>query len=386
VGDWDLWIQSLPDGQREGVREVYSRLLGQDLSQYDPAFFSERVIDELKRTATKTAIARLNSVSDPQPETLQTLADQIDLIQAGQIQGLARLHDVDIWFNPSRPENLLPTGYPSLDSIIGGLGEELWIVFADSGVGKSMLLQNLMANSAQKGKRVLHVTLELGLRPQIQRYYRQIARMSRADFVTKEDAARDRLQHWMRLAGGEIYLLEYPAYSLDPQTLLRTIERISRTIGEIDLLGLDYLDLLTLPRGVRSEGRYEDLGKITHQTRAISTTFGIPTLTASQAVRRPEKKNRLSVRDMGDSYNKIRGADGILSLVQTEEEREVHQGRLGILKVRDSGGWGREVPLYINRELALIQELDHPNTVKLMRELGHLQEAPAKGGLSLVQD
>jgi len=45
------------------------------------------------------------------------------------------------------------------------------------------------------------------------------------------------------------------------------------------------------------------------------------------------------------------------------------------LKARDSGGRGAEIGLYINRELAVIAELAHPNTVELMRRLGHLPTA-----------
>jgi len=248
----------------------------------------------------------------------------------------------------------------------------------------SMLLQNCAANLARGGKRVLHVTLELGIRPQIQRYYRQLAQASRAEFVHQAPAMRSRLEHWFRLAQGEIFLLESPAYSVDPDQLKRSIERVSRTIGDIDVLVLDYLDLVTLPVRARAGRGYEDLGRITHELRGFCPTFDLLVLTASQAVRRPEHADRLTVRDMGDSYNKVRGADGLLSLVQTPEEEETHQGRLGLLKSRDSGGRNQEIPVYINRELALIQDLDHPNTIALMKSLGHIPVAATAPGMKAV--
>ncbi|KKK50159.1 hypothetical protein LCGC14_3127800, partial [marine sediment metagenome] len=239
------------------------------------------------------------------------------------------------------------------------------------GVGKSMRLQNCLASAARKGKHCLHVTLELGLRPQIHRYYRQVAQATRAEFTTNTPEVRRRLKHWFRLAQGDVMLLEFPAYSLTTDDLKRTIERLNRTTGEIDVLALDYLDLLTLPREVSTRRGYEDLGRITHEVRGLCPTFDMTILSASQAVRRPEKAERLCVRDMGDSYQKVRGTDGLMYLVQTPEEEEMFQGRLGVLKSRDSGGRGEEIPLYINRELAIIQELNHPNTVELMARLGH---------------
>jgi hypothetical protein len=375
-GDWEVWLESLPAGMtRDGTREALGRLLALDLSMFTPAYFATEALEQLRRAAAQVARARLNELPDLPPETFMRLAEQVEQVRGAGIQGLARLSDLDTWARPVPEEEITPTGFPTLDKVIGGWRKELWIMFADSGMGKSMLLQNCLANVARAGKRGLHVTLELGVRPQIHRYYRQLAQASRAEFMTQNVQVRKRLRHWMRFAKGEIVLLEFPAYGLEPDGLKRTLERLARAVGDIDVLALDYLDLLTLPRAVSARRGYEDLGRITHEIRALCGAFDLTILTASQAVRRPERKDRLSVRDMGDSYNKVRGADGLLSLVQTKEEEEMHQGRLGILKVRDSGGRGQEIPLYINRELALIQELDHPNTVELMTRLGHLPQA-----------
>jgi hypothetical protein len=373
AGDWDLWLQSLVEGMsRDGVKEALGRLLALDLSAFTPEYFAPAALEHLQKAAVQVARARLNEMTDVPIETFTNLAAQIEKIELGGVRGLARLADLETWCHPLRDQDLTPTGFPTLDRLIGGWGKELWIMFADSGKGKSMLLQNCLANAARTGKRGLHVSLEIGIRPQIHRYYRQLAQATQADFRTRTKEVRQAMQHWLRLAQGEIMLLEFPAYSLDPDGLKRTVERLSRAVGDIDIVALDYLDLLTLPRHAKGRGAYEDLGRITHEVRGLCSAFDLTVLSASQSVRRPEKADRLTVRDMGDSYNKVRGADGLLSLVQTSEEEETHQGRLGVLKARDSGGRGTEVPLYINQELAIIQELDHPNTVELMTRLGHL--------------
>lgn len=379
-GDWDVWMEALPEGnQRDGTREALGRLMEVDLSTFQPQYFATEALGHLQKAAVQVARARLNEVQDLEPDSFAALAEKVARVQSNNLAGLAYLADIDTWAHPVREEDLVPTGFPTLDRLIGGWGHELWIMFADSGVGKSMLLQNCLASAARKGKRGLHITLELGLRPQIHRYYRQLAHANRAEFRNTPDDVKRKLKHWFRFAQGEVVLLEFPAYSLDPDMLKRTIERVSRLIGDVNVIALDYLDLMTLPERERARRGYEDLGRITHEVRSLCSAFDMTVLTASQAVRRPERADRLSVRDMGDSYNKVRGADGLLSLVQTKEEEEVHQGRLGVLKVRDSGGRGQEIGLYINRELALIQELDHPNTVQLMKRLGHVVTTRATG-------
>lgn len=391
-GDWEVWLSTLEAGMlREGTKEALGRLLATSTSEFDAEYFATNVIEDLQRAATQIARARLNEIPVLEPGTLVQVAEKVAAVKSGSLQGLARLSDIETWARPVREEETIGTGFPTLNRLIGGWGKELWILFADSGVGKSILLQNFAVNAAVRGKNVLHITLELGLRPQIHRYYRQIAEATRADFVNDLDKVKKDLRHWFQFAKGQICLLEYPAYALNTEELKRVIDRAGRLLdgGQVDLLIVDYLDLLAPTRRSSKGGDYADLGVLSHELRALCPGFDLTTLTASQSVRRPQNAKRLTLKDMGDSYNKVRAADGILALNQTDEEEEVHQGRLGVLKVRDSGGRGTEVALYVNRELALIQELDHPNTVRLMKKLGHLPAAgtpipPAQSGAGLL--
>lgn len=378
VGDWETWLNSLEEGmQQSGTKEALGRLLATNIAGFDASFFGESVIIDLQRVAASSARARMNEMPTVEPATIALLAEKVASIQGSGLKGLARLSDINVWAQPIREEELTPTGFPTLNSLIGGWGKELWIAFADSKMGKSILLQNFSSNVAVRGKNVLHITLELGLRPQIHRYYRQLAEMSRGEFNSEPDRLKERLKQWFRLANGSIYLLELPPYTLDLDQLKRIIERLQRTLGiQIDFLILDYLDLLATTKKSGRGSAYEDLGRLTHETRSLCPLFDMSVLTVSQAVRRPEKAGRLTMRDMGDSYGKVRAADGLLTLNQTPEEEEVFQGRLGVLNARDSGGRGQEIPVYINRELSIIQELDHPNTIQLMRRLGQLPTQP----------
>lgn len=383
-GDYSMWLETLPEGGiRDGSREALGRLLAIDTSSYDPSFFVESAIPQLRRGAARVARARLNEVPIIEPEMLEEMAKKMDAIQEAGLSGLAKLSDVDIWATPTREDDRIPTGLPMLDRMIGGWGKELIIVFADTKVGKSMIMQNWATSAAVRGQRVLHITLELGLRPQILRYYRQIAQVSQAGMTSDLDGTKKSLRHWIRLSKGEVFVVELPAYQATYDDVRRMVERVSRVHGDVGVLVLDYLDLLSAAQG-RSRSSYEDLGVLTHQLRELCRLYDITVITASQAVRRQQQKDRLTIKDMGDSYNKVRGCDMLLALDQTPDEEELHQGRLGVLAVRDSGGRGKEVPLYINRELSVIADLSHPNTVRLMERLGHLPHQlrpPAAPGL-----
>ncbi len=61
-----------------------------------------------------------------------------------------------------KQKNLIKTGYPSIDSLIGGLqGGNLFILAAATGMGKTATLLNIIINMAKKGKKVLMFSLEM---------------------------------------------------------------------------------------------------------------------------------------------------------------------------------------------------------------------------------
>lgn len=376
VGDWEAMLLSLPGGNvRDGTREVLGRVLTLDTSGYTPEYFPTAIIGDLRTGAADVARSRLNALQVPDPDAFGELAKRVEAVQLAANDQFARLGDLNVWLQPEREGDRMPSGMPTLDRFVGGWGKELVLLFADSGVGKSIMLQNWAAAAAVRGKNILHVTLELALRPQIGRYYRQIAESSRAEVAQDVQRVRSRLEHWFRLAHGQVYLYQAPAYELTMVQLRRLVERAARAMdNRVDGIVLDYLDLCAPSEKSSRGGDYVDLGRLTHEARSLCPEFDVTVWTASQAVRRPQKAGRLTMKDMGDSYKKVQGTDILCALNQTDKEEEVYQGRLGLLKVRDSGGRGQEVGLYINRELALIAELTHPNTIQLMRRLGHLPE------------
>lgn len=378
TGDWALWLSSLPDERRDRIRDVLGRLMTEEgFDEYDPDYFGTQVLEELRLVAARTARSRMNAMDRLDPETLSHLAEEVSKVEAATLSEMASIRDVDIWTRAVERDTVIKTGIPTLDRFIGGWGHELWLVLANTGVGKSMLLQNFATYAAQKDNNVLLITLEVNIRPLMGRIYRRISQSHRVEFRTDLDAVKQKINHWLRFTQGNVYVIERPAYSLDPEELTRLIDRVDRLHG-VDMVVLDYLDLMTLPKGTRSWGGYEDLGRLTHMVRSNCPQFEIPIISATQSVRRPDDEDRLTVKDMGDSYKKVRGVDGLLTLMQSQTEWEVYQGRIGIAKSRDTGSRNDEITLYINRDLALFADLDHPNTHLLMEQLGHLPHQLAK--------
>jgi KaiC/GvpD/RAD55 family RecA-like ATPase len=372
-GDVELWTTGLPDTQRNAVLEALSRLATQDTRDFTPQYLATTVVEELRQVAAKTAVSRLASATQATPDMLYTLSEAVKKIEPITITGLANIRDVERWVMADEQEEMIPSGIPKLDDYTGGFMKgELVIEFADSGLGKTTLLCNHGHAGALHGHNILHVTLELNARRTLHRYYRRIAEADRVNFRTNQVEVIRRSKHWLQYAKGNIHVLEQRAYELDAETLRIIVDRYVQMHGQLDMLILDYIDLLAPSKDLRGKSTSDQIAQMSHRLRGIGLDFNLVALTASQSVRKASGAERLTMSDMSDSYGKVRAAGLLIGYVQTDQEAKMNQGRLCLLKLRDAPGRGNEVPVYVNHDLMRISDLDHADTVRVMRQLGHL--------------
>lgn len=370
-GDWAVWADALPEMQRDGVRGVLAIVRRQQVDHYTADFVVEAAVTDLRNAAAKVALTRMHSLAELTPEALAGFAAEIEAIKPVSLAGLARLRDVDAWIRPPAVEALRPTGFKMLDRWLGGgFGPELIFIMADSGVGKTTILCNFGKSAMEHGARVLHVTLELATHPAMQRYYRRIAEVNKTQIRREVVETTGKVQHWLRYAKGSLSVLFQEAYTLNPESLRALCRQFVATEGGLDTLIIDYIDLMAPPDDAQRLSEYQQLGRISHLVRNFKEEFGCTIISATQSARGASAiRPRLS--DMGDSYNKVRAGDGIFALVQTEEELEAHQARLVALKVRESPGKGREIPLYANMDLMSFLDMTSPTTLGVMSRMGH---------------
>lgn len=371
-GDFEFWISTLNEQQQEGMRNALSEITSQPPETWTPEYIAKEVTVILKSTAARNSVARLSQlVPNVTAEDINLLAEEIKTIEPVTLEGLVDIADVDRWVYQVQDEDpRITTGFPSLDRLIGGFKKELVFIMADTGLGKTSLLINLGAAAVLHGSRVFHLTFELSPENTLRRYYRRVAEVNPSQYRSKPEVVVDRVKHWLKLAKGSAHILYQGAYTVNPDALEAMVDQFVDLHGGVDLLILDYLDLMKAPNGFRSE--YEALGQVSHTVRNLCDEFDCTVISATQAGRVSHRRKHLRLDAMGDSYNKARAADVVLGLVQSDEEYEANQGRIGLLKVRENPGRGIEIPVYINLDLMLIADLDHPNTQRVIKEYGHL--------------
>lgn len=379
-GDAETWLGTLPDALQQPTRDAWRALRRQDLSSFTTEALADTAARVLRDVAARNALHRLNEVG-ADPETLSRIAREVDAIRPVRLDGLADLADVDRWIEPPRgTDELWPTGVPKLDSFLGGgVGKELAFLMAGSGIGKTTMLVNVAAAAALRGARVLHVTLELAREKTLHRYYRKVAEATRSDFASDLDVVRDRARHWVRLAQGSVHVLYMPAYEPTVDDVRAVVDVFAEAHGGIDLLVLDYLDLLARTRDQRNLPGWDQLGRMAHEIRNVCVDPGAGVWTAAQATREGNDAARHRVRHVGGAVAKFQAADLWMSLVQSEEEEQCNQARLQLLKVRDNPGRGAEIPLHVDMDVMALLDLDHPDARRLRRKHGLAPAAVGAG-------
>jgi archaellum biogenesis ATPase FlaH len=202
----------------------------------------------------------------------------------------------------------ISTGWDEIDQLCrGGIGNgELGVVIAPTGAGKSMVLVHLGAQALLQGKTVVHYTLELADTSIGIRYDQELP--------------------------GKLIIKEYPTKSASTQTLKNHLEKLKQRDVKVDMVLVDYGDLLK-PVTVTREKRH-DLESIYEELRAIAQELKCPVWTASQTNRSGLNAEVVTLEAISEAYSKCFVADFICSVSRTIDDKNNNTGRMFVAKNR----------------------------------------------------
>tara|TARA_Y100001938_G_scaffold126710_1_gene178893 strand:- start:374 stop:1684 length:1311 start_codon:yes stop_codon:yes gene_type:complete len=220
----------------------------------------------------------------------------------------------------------------------GGLAsKELAMVVAPPGVGKSLYLVNQGAHAIYEGKNVLYVSLEMSQDKIAGRFDSVLTEIRNAD-LKKPHAQlklKDRLREVKTKTNGRLIIKEFPTGASNVNQLRALLVQLRLHKDFIpDLIIVDYLELLRPNRMIESE--YQAQQRIAEELRGLAVEHKCLMWTASQTNRQARRVNIITDAELGDSYGKIRPADWVISLNQTQEEYDEGQMRVFVIKARDS--------------------------------------------------
>ena len=242
-----------------------------------------------------------------------------------------------------RARNPISTGWTEMDKISKqGLGKgELGVVIAPTGAGKSMVLTHLGAQALQAGHNVVHYTLELLDTVVAGRYDSCITGIELNDLLNKKDEIYEQIKD----IDGKLVVKEYPTKTASVKTLRNHLEKIRKRGGEIDMIIVDYADLLK-PISNYREKRTE-LESIYEELRSLAYEFSCPVWTASQTNRSGLDAEVITMNAISEAFSKCFVADFIFSVSRTIMDKTKNGGRIFIAKNRN-GPDGIVFPIFMD--------------------------------------
>ena len=259
---------------------------------------AERLIFEISETrSTGSGPQDINSLLTKTSEQLQFLFKQ-----KGQITGV-------------------PTSFTDLDEKTSGLQKgSLVIVAGRPSMGKTVMLVNLAESCAITTKKpVLIFSLEMPAESIVMRMLSSLGRINQQKLRSGQLDDED----WPRVMSVVSLLSQYKIFiddtpAITPNEMRSRARRIAREHGELGMIAVDYLQLMT--SGENNENRATEISNISRNLKALAKELNVPVVAGSQLNRgleqRPDKRPVMS--DLRESGAIEQDADLIMFIYRDE--------------------------------------------------------------------
>ncbi|MDP3738651.1 MAG: replicative DNA helicase [Hyphomonadaceae bacterium] len=224
----------------------------------------------------------------------------------------------------------VPTGLDELDRMLGGLHKsDLVIIAARPSMGKTALATNMAYYAAKHCKRsvaangqmktdeggvVGFFSLEMSSDQLAARVLADISgvpsdKMRRGDLSQRD--YEDIREAASTMEGLPLYIDDMGGISISQ--LSARARRLQRTVG-LDLLIIDYLQLITPAGNRRNDGRVQEVTEITKSLKALAKELAIPVIALSQLSRAVEQREdkRPQLSDLRESGSIEQDADVVM--------------------------------------------------------------------------
>tara|TARA_R100000995_G_scaffold84708_1_gene64412 strand:- start:4183 stop:5541 length:1359 start_codon:yes stop_codon:yes gene_type:complete len=331
----------------------------------DTEYIISKSVDFCRKQVLKKAMMKsvplLNKCSFEEIEKL--IADALRLGISND-HGYDYIKDFEARFI-ERARNPVTTGWTKIDKITkGGLGQgELVVVVAPTGAGKSHVLVHLGAQALKQGKNVVHFTLELADTSVAQRYDACLTGIPLDELINQKDEVYDVIKD----IDGQLIVKEFPTKSASTITLKTHLEKIRQTEMEIDMIVVDYGDLLKSSIVRKNSEKRHELESIYEELRGLGQEFGCPIVTASQTNRKGLNEEVITMESISEAFNKCFVADFIISLSRTIKDRNANIARIFVAKNRN-GPDGIVFSAFMDTSSVSIKVLERDDVVKLQQQ------------------
>lgn len=213
------------------------------------------------------------------------------------------------------------TGIHDLDRKLGGLHKSDLIILAGRpSMGKSGLAMSMAVGAAKAGKSVAVFSLEMSADQVANRALARFSGLNSHDIRNGRLSAADFAKLYQareKLSAIPLHIDDRSSPSV-PQ--IRTAARRLKRKSGLDLIIIDYLQLIMPSRAGREENRVQEVSAISRGLKMIAKDLGVPVVALSQLSRKVEEREdkRPQLSDLRESGSIEQDADVVMFVYRDE--------------------------------------------------------------------
>ncbi|MGA8655721.1 MAG: replicative DNA helicase [Chthoniobacterales bacterium] len=275
---------------------------------------------------------------------------------------MAAIEQIEKLYEKRNAVTGIPTGFIELDRMTDGLHPaEMVVIAARPSMGKTALAMNIAEHvSLDIGKPVMVFSLEMSSQQLVQRLLCSRAKvnlqrvrngfLSERDFPSLTTAAA-------KLAGAKLFIDDTPGLSVIE---LRAKARRMKSQYDVELIVIDYLQLLRSTSRRAQDNRQLEISEISGGVKALAKELNVPIVVVAQLNRQPDTRakegGRPRLSDLRESGSIEQDADVVGLLVRSEyyetddEAKQEKAGEAELIIAKQRNGPTGDIPLTFLKE------------------------------------
>ncbi|HHZ14555.1 MAG TPA: replicative DNA helicase [Candidatus Cloacimonetes bacterium] len=265
--------------------------------------------------------------------------------------------NIDLIASTRKPVVGVASGFSELDNITGGFRPgQFIIVAARPAMGKTAFALNIATHAAiELNKKVAIFTMEMGADEVVMRMFASLVKVKMDNMLKGFGMDEEKLINIMQasdvLSSKHIYIDESGTNS--PIDIRAKTRRLAAEIGGLDLILIDYLQLMTLPKD--RENRQQEISEISRSLKILAKDMKIPVVALSQLNRQLESREdkRPVLADLRESGAIEQDADLVMFIYRDDyyyKEKSEKPGIAEIIIGKNRHGPTDKVELFFERE------------------------------------
>lgn len=324
------------------------KLVYQKVSDNDLKFVKEQFLEFCKNQKLKNAIIEsADLLSLGQYDKIKSVVDHA--MKAGMERNIGHDYTEDVEKRMSvMSRNCVKTNWTEIDTIMdGGLAAgELGIITACAGAGKSWILAKLGVEAMKQGKNVVHFTLELNENYVGLRYDACFTGIDFQNIRNNVDIVKKKIAD----VPGKLKIKYFPIKTVSAHSLKSHCERLAILGTKVDLIIVDYADILRPSQSERNSNSYSEAGGIYEELRGVAGELQVPIWSASQSNRCHHILDTVVIDGMIQKIGDVKVGDKILTHVGYKKVTRVFPVEIQpVYKIKTKSG--KEVNVSVEHRL-----------------------------------